>query len=662
MIANLPSTIEQLIIQEKSCFSIENYQLEVTSYLGSFSPGVNTFKVNFYTIAETEPETKSEGLLRVGSLDSGLHRELELRSLLNNYGLVAPLLAQAQIESVLVNTQSSNPLEVTAIAITGDPITDDGNTLPVDAVITNLESTESASKDEQADAITHGETSESQEIPLSSLDQSQNNSQQQEQCTTDQLENNSQQQEQRTAFSQCSESENHSEETRIDYLPEEIIEDEPQLPSTMIFLLTEFPSLEDSLENLLKDSSLSEKTLNLVIQICQLCSYLSDKKWNLINLVTPLIEYKERLKFYDLTQILPQGETLPIGLVGGYYAPELATASLIDPLMSSYTVGALLYQILHQNLPNTEHNFDFPIHPIPRFYQILKIALDPDPQGRFPLSQLRYLLLEARQELYSQEIHWKTASASTVGLSLSRLQNEDNFGIRQQHLNSKEKLMLAVVADGMGGMAKGEIASKIAVETLLGEAIPPHFQTPEQRDTWLTETFQKANQAIAAEVDNGGTTLSVVLACNDKLMISHVGDSRIYLLRQGKIQQLSQDHSLVGLMVNNGEITEEESRNHPDRNVLLRSLGSKNSLSPGYVQNLTVTTKNLALSLESQDILLLCSDGVWDLVRDEELQTMFSFPSSSLQDGVDTIIQKVLDAGASDNATLVALQYSTSSH
>jgi serine/threonine protein phosphatase PrpC len=114
--------------------------------------------------------------------------------------------------------------------------------------------------------------------------------------------------------------------------------------------------------------------------------------------------------------------------------------------------------------------------------------------------------------------------------------------------------------------------------------------------------------------------------------------------------------------VNNGEITEEESRNHPDRNVLLRSLGSKTSLSPGFVQNLTVTTKNLVLSLESQDILLLCSDGVWDLVRDEELQAIFSSPLSSLQDGVDTTIQKVLDAGASDNATLVALQYSTSSH
>ena len=396
MTFNFPSNQETLIIQEKNCFSLENYHLEVKSYLGSFSPGVSTFKVNFNAIAETEPETepetKSEGLLRVGSLDSGLHRELELRSLLNNYGLVAPLLAQAQIESVLINVQSSNPLEVSAIADT-----DDGNTLPVDEIIINSESTESASKDKQADVITNEETSESQEISLSSLDPSQNNSQQQEQCTIDQLENNSQQQEQKAVFSQCSEPENYSEEMTRGYLSEEIIEDEPQSPSTMILLLTEFPSLEDSLENLLKDSNLSEKTLNLVIQICQLCSYLSDKKWNLINLVTPLIEYKERLKFYDLTQILPQGETLLIGLVGGYYAPELATASPIDPLMSSYTVGALLYQILHQNLPNTEHNFDFPINPIPRFYQILKIALDPDPQERFPLSQLRYLLLEARE-------------------------------------------------------------------------------------------------------------------------------------------------------------------------------------------------------------------------------------------------------------------------
>ena len=662
MSSNLLMNEKNLEITEKASFTLGDYQLNILAYLGCFTPNIHSFKVDICAIAETEPETKSEGLLRVGSLDSGLHRELELRSLLNNYGLVAPLLAQAQIESVLVNPQSSNPLEVSAIATKDDPITDEGNNSLIDVVVTNPESPESATKDEQADAITNGETSESQEISLSSLDRSQNNAQQQEQCTTDQLENNSQQQEQKAVFSQYSEPENYSEEMTKGYLPEEIIEDEPQSPSTMIFLLTEFPSLEDSLENLLKDSNLSEKTLNLVIQICQLCSYLSDKKWNLINLVTPLIEYKERLKFYDLTQILPQSETLLIGLVGGYYAPELATASPIDPLMSSYTVGALLYQILHQNLPNAEHNFDFPIHPIPRFYQILKIALDPDPQGRFPLSQLRYLLLEARQELYSQETYWKTASASTVGLSLSRLQNEDNFGIRQQYLNSKEKLILAVVADGMGGMAKGEIASKIAVETLLGEAIPPHFQTPEQRDLWLTDTFQKANQAIAAEVDNGGTTLSVVLACNDKLMIGHVGDSRIYLLRQGKIQQLSQDHSLVGLMVNNGEITEEESRNHPDRNVLLRSLGSKTSLSPGYVQNLTVTTKNLALTLENRDILLLCSDGVWDLVRDGELQAIFSSESSSLQDGVDTTLKKVLDAGASDNATIVALQYLTSIH
>ena len=139
-------------------------------------------------------------------------------------------------------------------------------------------------------------------------------------------------------------------------------------------------------------------------------------------------------------------------------------------------------------------------------------------------------------------------------------------------------------------------------------------------------------------------------------MLAHVGDSRIYLLRQGEIKQLSQDHSYVALLVNNGEITEEESQTHPDKSVLLKSLGSKNPLSNGYVQNLTVTTDKLVLQLENNDTLLLCSDGVWDLVSKQQLQEIFTHPDTSLQKAVDTTIQKVLDGGAFDNATLLALQ------
>jgi protein phosphatase len=138
-------------------------------------------------------------------------------------------------------------------------------------------------------------------------------------------------------------------------------------------------------------------------------------------------------------------------------------------------------------------------------------------------------------------------------------------------------------------------------------------------------------------------------------MVAHVGDSRIYLIRQGKIQQLSEDHSLVAMLVANGEITEEESLTHPDRNVLLKSIGSKKHLSEGYVQNLSRTTSNLSMTLENEDILLLCSDGVWDLVPTQELAEIFS-QFESLQMAVDQTIQRVINKGATDNATLLAMQ------
>jgi protein phosphatase len=252
-------------------------------------------------------------------------------------------------------------------------------------------------------------------------------------------------------------------------------------------------------------------------------------------------------------------------------------------------------------------------------------------------------------------VQWNIASYSTVGLSTERLQNEDNYGVRQQHLSNSETLILGVVADGMGGMSQGEVASQIAVKTILQDSFPPEFKTEEQRNEWLLNLFQKANISIADAVRNGGTTLSVALAINDSLMIAHVGDSRIYLIRQGKIKQLSEDHSLVAMLVANGEITEEESLTHPDRNVLLKSIGSKKHLSEGYVQNLSRTTSNLSMTLENEDILLLCSDGVWDLVPTQELAEIFS-QFESLQMAVDQTIQRVINQGATDNATLLAMQ------
>lgn len=287
---------------------------------------------------------------------------------------------------------------------------------------------------------------------------------------------------------------------------------------------------------------------------------------------------------------------------------------------------------------------------------MLKICLSPVPEERFPLSQLLSLLVETRQSLQISQIQWTVASRSTVGLSTSRLQNEDNYGVRQQQLSNSETMILGVVADGMGGMAQGEIASQLAVKTALEEPIPPKFKTIEQRAEWLVSLFQKANESVSNAVRDGGTTFSVVLAIAQELMIAHVGDSRIYLLRKGeKIRQLSEDHSLVATLVASGQITYEESLEHPDRNVLTKSLGSKRRLSDGYVQDLRRITQGLLMTLEDGDILLLCSDGVWDLVPTDELAGIFVH-DEDLQAAVDQTIKQVLERGASDNATILGLK------
>ena len=218
-------------------------------------------------------------------------------------------------------------------------------------------------------------------------------------------------------------------------------------------------------------------------------------------------------------------------------------------------------------------------------------------------------------------------------------------------------MILGVVADGMGGMSQGEVASKLAVQTVLEEPIPGEFKSLEQRNKWLISLFTKANEKISTNVKDGGTTLSLVLSIAQQLMVAHVGDSRIYLLRQGEIYQLSEDHSLVAMLVASGQITEAESQEHPDRNVLTKSLGSKPRLSDGYVQDLTRTTQELSMTLENGDILLLCSDGIWDLVTKNEFIEMFN-DNQDLQLAVDNTIERVLQRGASDNATLLALQFS----
>lgn len=456
-------------------------------------------------------------------------------------------------------------------------------------------------------------------------------------------------------------------DTTSEYLAEEYLAEEyypeteisTNISNQKLLILTYLPRENQTLETWLKTEHTLEESLLITGQICQLFRYIYQREWCVINILPQFIKIGTPIEFFDLTNAYPVDEILTSGLVGNYCDPELAYCkSPIQETMSSYTVAALLYQIIHKQTLPTDQREEIEINPIPIIHQILKICLSTLPQERFTLEQLLQILVSTRQEISTPKINWEIASSSTVGLSINRLKNEDNYGIKYQKISDTETIILAAIADGMGGMSQGELASKLAIKTVLETPISPEYPTIEQYQEWLTNLFTQANETVSNQVKEGGTTLSVIFAKSQQLIISHVGDSRIYLLRQGAIKQLSEDHSLVAMLVASGQITPSESLEHPDRNVLIKSIGTKRRLSDGYVQNLQQTTPELSMQLAHQDILLLCSDGVWDVVSKNELEEIFTIDhDQNLQTSVNLTINKVLERGASDNATLLALQF-----
>jgi len=616
---------QELVIEKNACFQIGRWQVEVLSYLGLLTfEEIHYFKVKIQDLEQDE--SVSEGLLRVGAVDGGLGRELKLRQALQEakIAMMAGLLGQT-VEAVKINLGSPTSHQVSSELVgealinevdpTSNPITESNNEDGFDHPIAE------SNNEDRLDQLSDSEIASYTEVSLA-----------------DSPEEN-------------------------DYLPEEYHPSKQAIADSTerkLMLLTRFCDESETLKAHLIPSSQSgaavdlEKSLLLSGQICQFFQYVHQQGWCFIHLLPETIEIDTPVvQFYDLTSAYPVGDLLSTGLEGVFCAPELAGKRPVNELMSSYTIGVLLYQLLYQQ-PIPVGQTQPGLRPMPLIHQLLKICLSALPEERFSLEQLRDRLLSARKLASVSKIQWQVASRSTVGLSIDRLHNEDNYGICQHQLSNAEPLILAIVADGMGGMAQGEVASEQAVQTVLAAELPSQFD-PQGCVSWLESVFQQANEAIAQAVRDGGTTLSLVLGIAQDLMIAHVGDSRIYLLRQDEIYQLSEDHSLVATLVNSGQITIEESLEHPDRNILTKSLGSKPRLSGGYVQTHNSWNQELSTPLENGDIVLLCSDGVWDLISNPELVRIFTH--HSLQEAVDQTIDQVLDAGAPDNATLVALKF-----
>ena len=230
-----------------------------------------------------------------------------------------------------------------------------------------------------------------------------------------------------------------------------------------------------------------------------------------------------------------------------------------------------------------------------------------------------------------------------------REENQDFY--RMERLGPET--LLAVVCDGMGGARAGNVASELAVKAFSDHIRASHkgVSGAERIFSLLREALARANRAVYEKAQSSedyagmGTTLVAAIVSGEDVLISNVGDSRAYLLGSGGIQQISKDHSLVGSMVEQGNMTEQEARRHPNRNLITRALGPEEN----------VRDDEFSCKWKQGDYLLLCTDGLVNTVSDQEL--LFEIvhtedPEHCLRRLVDISVSR----GAPDNITAILMQ------
>jgi serine/threonine protein phosphatase PrpC len=205
---------------------------------------------------------------------------------------------------------------------------------------------------------------------------------------------------------------------------------------------------------------------------------------------------------------------------------------------------------------------------------------------------------------------------------------------------------LFAIADGMGGARAGEVASGLAAAAL------QENQVNGAGAERVVALMQAANRSVYerssrdAEVAGMGTTMTVALVEDAGITFGHVGDSRAYVLRDGELEQLTDDHSLVAELVRSGKLSAEEAEHHPQRSVITRALGTDPDVD---VDTFTVEGRE-------SDVYVLCSDGLTDMVADDEIGAVLSERRESLEDAANELVRRANKNGGQDNITVVAFE------
>ncbi|MCS6884121.1 MAG: Stp1/IreP family PP2C-type Ser/Thr phosphatase [Acidobacteriota bacterium] len=425
------------------------------------------------------------------------------------------------------------------------------------------------------------------------------------------------------------------------------------------------------------------------IQLCQIADSFHRQRLvhNGLEPDSILIDERCRIKVIRFDRVRPARRydpTVPLEPIDSYSAPEIYTLtekSVLDRRSDIYAIGAIMYFLLTgQPLPpaNEMNDFVYEFYPTavvsPALERIIMRAISPDPADRYnSVNEVKFALTGL-----SAPTSVQVGYASDVGKI--RDLNEDSvlvLDLRQCFESLGTHIGLYVVSDGMGGEAAGEVASRIAVRAV-AEWVTDKLISASLRSTHgsqLAEPTQTGSLMLASDTGVDikasklltdaicyansevldyaqyhpttrglGATLTAALLVGNTLTVGHVGDSRCYLLSAGRIQQITEDHSLVERMVRRGELTREEAKIHPNRNIIYRSIGSRREI------EVDVLTR----SLRRGDYVLLCSDGLTSMLSDEQIELILKRNTDPAQAAKELVVAANA-AGGEDNVSVIVV-------
>lgn len=229
-------------------------------------------------------------------------------------------------------------------------------------------------------------------------------------------------------------------------------------------------------------------------------------------------------------------------------------------------------------------------------------------------------------------------------------------GVNQDsmYLPKKNCLPLFIVADGMGGHKAGEVASRLTVDIISKEIMQKasNISNLKVASNTIKNAIELANKevfeySLSHEECNGmGTTVTLGYVYNNSFIVAHVGDSRAYYLRNKKLVRITEDHSLVNELIKTGEITRSEALNHPQRNVILRAVGTDTDI------NIDIDI----VKINASDIFIICSDGLTNMIDESKIQEIFE-KTEDIEHACELAIESAIEKGGKDNITVIGIRF-----